>query len=356
MMNVLRLSEIKALLGVLILDLPGYLPLLWATGSKLTSVCNRRERLVPAPDGSGYRCDWKWTSELWAPKVLPKIGHKLMIRALADHPIRRLPQPENSSVQPEVSFIIGHRGVARLPHLLTTIESIAAQEGVSVECIVVEQEFESHLGNRLPAWVRHVHTPPPTPAMPYCRSWAFNIGVKHARGAILVLHDNDMLVPVDYAAQIQQRVKQGFEVINLKRFIFYLSESHTRAVFTDPAALLTQAPDTIVQNLEGGGSVAITPDAYERIGSMDESFIGWGGEDNEFWERAQICNVWPFGYLPIVHLWHPLQPGKYQNENPTLKHYRELSAIPVDDRIKKLRGRTVGELWGHHPVGTTVTG
>jgi len=327
----------KALLGVLLKDVPRYLPALMRNDGRYLTLCNRAERLERAPDDSGYRCcDWQWTSDLHAPKVLPFLGRWLMKRALTDHPIRRLPQPENHSDQPEVSFIIGHRGMARLPHLLATLESIAGQHGASFECIVVEQETESQLAGHLPSWVRHIHTPPPAPDMPYCRSWAFNIGVRQARGKALVLHDNDMLVPADYAAQILARINQGYEVVNLKRFIFYLKESHTRAVFAGRASLTEEAPEAIVQNLEAGGSIAITREAYERIGGMDESFIGWGGEDNEFWERAQTCKVWSYGCLPIVHLWHAAQPGKYQGDNNTLKHYQTLTGIPALTRIEQL--------------------
>jgi len=272
-----------------------------------------------------------------------------MRRALSEHPIRRLSQPELASEHPEVSFILGHRGAARLPHLLATLESIAGQQGASFECLVVEQDAQSVLSERLPAWVRLVHTPPPTADMPYCRSWTFNVGSKHARGKVLVLHDNDMLIPADYAAQVMLRLNQGYEVANLKRFIFYLSEAHTRQVFAGNALLTDQAPEAIVQNLEAGGSVAIEREAYRRIGGMDESFIGWGGEDNEFWERAQTCKVWPYGYLHLVHLWHPSQPGKHQGDNHALKRYRDLSAVPAIERIGKLTTDKSGDLAG--PVG-----
>ncbi len=344
----LRFVNFRKLLGTLILDMPKYLLVLWVAKSRLLSLANRKERLIPAPDGRGYRCDWQWTSDLHAPKVFPFLGRRLMKLALVDHPIRRLPQLENYSGQPVVSFIIGHRGTARLSHLLATLESIAGQQDASVECIVVEQEMESQLGGHLPPRVRHIHTPPPVSDMPYCRSWAFNIGVKQARGNVLVLHDNDMLVPADYAAQALERVKQGYEVLNLKRFIFYLGRAHSEGMFDVKATLLDDTPEAIVQNLEGGGSVVITREAFERIGGMDESFIGWGGEDNEFWERAQTCKVWPYGYLPIVHLWHPSQPGKYQGENPTLRHYRDLSLIPEWERIVRLASLGHGDMAGPH--------
>ncbi|MGD9583398.1 MAG: glycosyltransferase family 2 protein [Lysobacterales bacterium] len=289
-----------------------------------------------------------------APKVMPVLGSALMRRALADHAIRHAASPcAPGDQEPQISFIIGHRGEARLPHLLATLASIAAQRDAPVECIVVEQDEEPRLIGRLPAWVRHVHTPSPTPDMPYCRSWAFNIGARHARGELLVLHDNDMLVPVDYAARLLAQTQQGYEVVNLKRFIFYLSAAHSDAFFCGTKGLLAHPPETVTQNLEAGGSVAITQRAFEAIGGMDESFIGWGGEDNEFWERAQTQRVWPFGCLPLVHLWHPAQSGKYEKDKATLQRYRALLAIPVQSRIATLRAVPSGAMSG--PSGWAST-
>lgn len=348
----MRVSDVGALrrgrflAGVLLRDLPIYTAGLLRRGEAYLAIRNRAERLEPAPTGSGYRCDWQWTSVLHAPRHLPRLGLSLLRRALAEHPIRRQARPEQITEAPAISFLIGHRGAARLPHLLATLESIAGQRNVDIECLVIEQDEQARLPGHLPDWVRHVHTPPPSPNMPYCRAWAFNVGARLAQGRMLVLHDNDMLVPADYAARILDLGLQGWEAINLKRFIFYLSESHSGEVFAGTADLCDKAPEAIVQNLEAGGSIAIGRGAYQRIGGMDEGFIGWGGEDNEFWERCQTLRVWPYGALPLVHLWHPAQPGKYQADNLTLKRFQDLSNIPPQHRIERLRQRPAGMLTG----------
>jgi len=337
----------KQLLGVLLKDLPRYIPALAGSGKAWLTVCNRAQRLEAAPDRSGYRCDWQWTSDLHAPKLIPALGRRLMQRALADYPISRTDTRGNSpSSQPEITFLIGHRGMARLSHLLATLQSIATQQGAAVECIVIEQDTVSQLGPHLPPWVRLVHTPPPAPDMPYCRSWTFNVGAQHARADVLVLHDNDMLVPVDYAANILDRMRQGYDVVNLKRFVFYLAQAHTQAVFERQADLLDAAPEVIVQNLEGGGSVAITLAGYDQIGGLDESFIGWGGEDNEFWERAQTLRVWPWANLPLVHLWHAAQPGKQDAGYHTARHYQALTQLAPQERIARLTSAPNGQMRG----------
>ncbi len=349
-----RWLRLRIMFGIILKDLPRYLAAFRNDGKTYLALCNRDERLEVSPDTLGYRCLWQWTSDLHAPKYLPSLGLRLMRRALADHPIVRGHAPARVDRKPEITYIIGHRGLARLPHLLATLESIAGQAGAVVECIVVEQDVEARLVGKLPSWVRHIHTPPPAADMPYCRSWTFNIGAKHAQADVLVLHDNDMLIPANYSTSILEKVGNCYEVVNLKRFIFYLTEKHSNPVFSSNAELLSTAPDYIVQNLEAGGSVAITKKAYENIGGLDESFIGWGGEDSEFWERAQVLKVWPYSNLPIVHLWHAAQPGKAQSDNQTMQHYQKLCTIPAEKRIEHLLTIEAGQMSG--PYGYSANG
>jgi N-terminal domain of galactosyltransferase/Glycosyl transferase family 2 len=263
---------------------------------------------------------------------------------LHDWPISMQPEPPEQSRDLQVSFIIGHRGISRLPHLLCTLLSIAAQREVSFECLVVEQSETPEIKSALPDWVRYVHTPLPTVGMPYSRSLAFNMGVRMAKGDLLILHDNDMLVPESYAAEILKRYKQGYELINLKRFIFYLTEAHSTDIFSRRVLLVDRPAEAIVQNLEAGGSIAIGRAAYMSIGGFDESFVGWGGEDNEFWERAQVLTVWPYGYLPVIHLWHPPQAGKHDKANLNLKLFAEKLAIPAVRRAQELAARNFGHV------------
>jgi hypothetical protein len=338
----------RELAGVIVKDVPRYVRALAQRGPRgYLRLCNRNERLEAAPQGEGVRCLWQWTSDLHAPRHLPLLGRWLMRRALADHPVRFAPSRIVEGA-PQVAFIIGHRGEERVPLLRAVIEALAAQS-VPIECIVVQQEREATLAGRLPPWVRLVHTPPPQDTLPYCRSWAFNVGARHARAPLLVLHDNDLLAPADYAAQLVDRTRRDYDVVNLKRFLFYLAAAHTRALVADRRALLRQEPEAVMQNAEAGGSIAITAEAFARIGGMDESFVGWGGEDNEFWERAQLLRVWNWADLPLVHLWHPSQPGKQDPRNPTMQRYQQLRKVDPRDRVAALLGRRRGDNAG--PVG-----
>ena len=302
-------------LGVWIKDRWRYERALRSPDRRYLSLANRREQVEPAPVGSGYSCRWAFTSKLHAPTVQARLGLRLLRRCLADAPIERRLEPESRGEPPEVSVLIGHRGSERLPLLLATLETIAAQQHVAFECIVIEQDDSSCLDGLLPTWVKHVQFPVGEGKTGYNRSKAFNDGARLARGRILLLHDNDMLVPKDYLARILEKIKLGYQVINPKRYIFYLSRLHSNLIITNQTSIDAEPALAIVQNLEAGGSMAITRDGYWEIGGMDESFEGWGGEDNEFWDRCQELPCWRWGYEPIVHLWHESQPLKLASDN-----------------------------------------
>ena len=285
-----------------------------------------------------------------------------MKRSLRDWPVRfEETLQEGNTVrgggEPRlVSFIIGHRGTERLPHLLSTLRSIAAQRGAEVECIVVEQSTAPQVRDHLPPFVRYIHTPLPDPEFGYCRSWAFNVGARAARGTLLVLHDNDLVIPEGYARNLLHRQDQGYEVINIKRFIFYLGRADSELIASVGAkALISLTPEVVLQNAEAGGSVAVDRDGFFRIGGFDESFVGWGGEDNEFWERARTLSAWVYGYVPLIHLWHAPQPGKRAvngNGALTANLIERRASIPPSIRITELRRRHFGN--PDAPIGTWI--
>jgi hypothetical protein len=172
----------------------------------------------------------------------------------------------------------------------------------------------------------------------YGRAQAFNAGVGFARSNVVILHDNDMLVPSGYSAAILKRVRAGFEVVNLKRFIFYFAEDESNQFFIHGRLPVAPALDAIVQNSLGGGSLAVTTNAYTAVGGFDEEFVGWGGEDVDFWERVATRRVYSWGSQPLIHLWHAPQPGKTPaKDTPAMRLLEERRRIPAEARIERLR-------------------
>jgi hypothetical protein len=332
--------SLRERMGVLLKDRLRYERCLRSPSRAYLSLSNRYERLQEAPDGIGYACQWQYTSRLHAPAVQPGLGQRLLRRCLSDAPIVRRPTPLMSPLgRPQISILIGHRGTERLPLLQATLESLAAQQRVLLECLVIEQDTTPRVRDHLPDWVRHVHDHCSESLSFYNRSRAFNVGAQHARAPVLLLHDNDMLVPSGYCQRLLDRITLGYKVVNPKRFIFYLDQRHTQRVLHSQAPYDEQPAEAIVQNLEAGGSMAITREAYAELGGMDEEFVGWGGEDNEFWDRCLTLPTWVWGYEPIVHLWHRSQPLKQEGDNPNIIRCREVMERSPQERIALLRQR-----------------
>ena len=352
-------AAVRTRLGAILLDWPSFE---WnlrgragSGGRHWTRIGNRRDRIRLGPAGLGASPEGRWTSRLHACEVFPSLGGRLMARALREWPLAFAdrPSPAARDAAPDVTFVIGHRGMDRLPHLSRVLATIAAQAGAAIECVVVEQSARREIAGRLPAWVRYLHTPIPD-GMPYSRAWAFNVGARAARGAVLVFHDNDMLVPRGYAAEALAVRGKGFEVMNLKRFVFYLGARESSRVLA--GAPVEGRPERVIQNLEGGGSVAVDREAFFAVGGFDEAFVGWGGEDNEFWERCAVRTVWRWGYLPLVHLHHDEQPEKRVRDRETARLLDARSAVPAEARVRELTARAFGRIEGPDPVYAPADG
>jgi len=338
----------RKIFGTFVYDWPRLIGVLVVPG-RWIFMRNRSDDISVSPDRSGVRCDWVHTRTLHLCNLFAIAAQWLLRRALKECPIRFLEHPVevhasrvcvNEGVLaenfPQVSFLIGHRGTDRLPHLLATLRSIASQKNVSFECIVVEQDQEPLIRDELPDWVRYHFCLTPYSTYSYNRSWAFNEAARIAKGAVLILHDNDMLIPEQYGAGAYDLFRCGYEVAQLKRFVFYLTQHTSQHILKTSHFHRRARSEQVIENLCGGGSIAISRSVYWDIGGMDEEFVGWGGEDEEFWDRCRARKVWGFSCFPLVHIWHASQPMKYTDENPTAVLLDRKMRLPAEERVRRL--------------------
>lgn len=342
MRNILK--HYRELIGVIILDWWRYKQKMNNKRDGYLEIHNRKERISTGPNSLGYVCLWPFTSRLHAAQVWPYLGKRLLKEGIRNNRfILEKDRVKDACV--DLSIIIGHRGTERLPHLICTLSSLAGQSGVGIECIVVEQDSKRRIQEYLPSWVEYAFQESEGGSEGYNRSASFNFGARIAKGKILLLHDNDMLVPETYCKDISLIIERGYQVVNPKRFVYYLAKRHSEKIM-ETGRLMIDKPEYIIQNLEAGGSVAITKEAFDSIGGMDESFVGWGGEDNEFWWRCSVLKKWIWGFTPILHLWHHSQPLKGEEKNENLERAKRYIGLDRQERIKDLRIRNRARLLG----------
>lgn len=326
--------RLREFVGVLLLDVPRYAVNLARRG-RWVRIGNRIDHLELSPDGTAVRCLDNWASALHACGVLPVLGRWLFRRALLEWPIRFAQARRGPSSPPDLSFVIPHRGAERLPVLLKVLETIFAQEGVNVECLVVEQDQERHIDS-LPPGVRYLHVPHAGDPAAWHKCLAFNVGVREAAAEIVVCHDGDLLVPCRYGAELLRLFRSGATVAFPQRFLFYLGEAQTQGLTAGQPLPSALTPELVRQNWRGG-TLAIRRTEYARIGGFDERFVGWTGEDIEFHDRCLSLPGWFHGYIPFVHLWHAPQPTKAgPAREANLAYFRDVMHEPRESRIARL--------------------
>jgi len=74
------------------------------------------------------------------------------------------------------------------------------------------------------------------------------------------------------------------------------------------------------------------------LGGWDESFVGWGAEDREFFQRCATTCFYSEMYLPFVHLNHRRQ----ARNHATQKLNKKRLAIEPAARIAELKTRNFG--------------
>lgn len=302
-------------------------------------LCNRHEQIEIDRQTLGRVCQWADSSPLTVSRVFPQVGARLLQHCLRESAVNFNPTKNGASKSPEVSFVLSVRGTGRLPQFLATVRSLLGQQDCESEVVVVEQSWQQEFQKIVPEGVRYIHTPATSPDMPFNRSWALNAGAVHARGRIIVLHDGDYVVPAHFAKEVSQRICGDIQSARLPRLIFYFDQSTSEQIQQSHSLAGVRRVSRIVQN--NPTPMALTKEAYLAIGGHDESFYGWGGEDNEFLDRARTLNHCEGAFLPVFHLWHPEAPNRSGDRNTG--RLKQIMARSPAARIAQLTSRPFGQ-------------
>lgn len=310
-------------------------------GLNWTDLRNRHENVLVDQDSSGRICDWQNSSKLTVSRVFPKVGGRLLAHCLSQWPIvfHPLGQPLARAESPVVSFVVGFRGIERRGQFEMCLASIRGQTGIDCELIVVEQCGTSLVHELLPEDVVHIIQGEAAEGIPFNRSWALNVGARHARGEIVVSLDADMVVPSRFAeaiAGVMQR--SNLDALRLARFVFYIDEPDSRRAWAEMSLAHVRSCSEIVANCRT--PLAVRTATYLEIGGHDESFFGWGGEDDEFEDRLQVTRYAKGAFLPVIHIWHPHAPNRLSSLNTN--HLASRLAMPPRERVELLCERGFG--------------
>jgi glycosyltransferase involved in cell wall biosynthesis len=239
---------------------------------------------------------------------------------------------------PLFSVIVPVAGRDRIPQFEAVLKGLFAQSLRQFEVIIVEHSSAPEYAAHCPRGVRYIHLQRGA-GDAFNKSRAFNTGARSAAGRLLLLHDADVLVPLDYLRSIVERLQDRYDGLKPVRFIFYPSAvDSTETIQSSPVRLPRQVAR--VEQNNPGISTAATRAAYWAIGGHDERFEERGGDDNDFLDRLKTTRFFDGGFLPAIHLWHPTDPTL--ENSPRMKAFKSA-------QLRKPASLRIAELTVPHP-------
>ena len=211
----------------------------------------------------------------------------------------------------------------RLRNLLATLYAINNQRLTGTEISIVVVESDSVPRNReiISSLVDeyifiNYHGP-------FNRAACINAGVESVNeyDSMVCILDADIVLPRNFCSALPD---MNFSDVLIPYWgMFYLDDesSEMAASRNFPDKFEFESAYGYVSPLTVGASLVITKKKIVEISGFDEDFVGWGGEDRDFFNRLEkVANVirWP---NLLLHLQHerPLMPSTYEEVLDSVK-------------------------------------
>lgn len=207
---------------------------------------------------------------------------------------------------PEVTVVIPHGGADRVPLLAATLRQL--RNCTSVARVVVAEVDEAP---GLPLEVRGLADEHRfVSATPFNKSQALNLGSADAVTPWVLWLDGDLLLPPDFVeSAVLEATTRQLDTLIAWREARYLSAADTLSVLEgtrEPAQCVPVRTFTTAGNGCKGGALLVRTAFLKQYGGMDESFVGWGGEDDAWFTRAVVLGqaAATRGRAVVYHLHH----------------------------------------------------
>lgn len=209
------------------------------------------------------------------------------------------------------TYVIGYRHrLDRLQNLRRVLDWINGFGGVEV--LLVEQDKHSKISH-LNLRAKHIFV---RSNMPYNRSWAFNVALKHANSNIIVFGDSDLIMePNEFITGLN--ALKDYEMVSPYHSVIDLNPQESGLPLEQMIRINRPGrgeTDNQKINISGGISM-FRRDAINKIAGWNEDFIGWGGEDDFQTMKVHNFLSWTELRARCFHLYH-------DRETPDQKWYQ----------------------------------
>jgi len=141
------------------------------------------------------------------------------------------------------------------------------------------------------------------------RSAARNAGVNKSTSNVSVIIDADNYIPIDQVVNAIRVATRRPALVKPFQGFGYLTEESTNLFYEFYENSWMDFEPTYIQPPQNdftGGAYVMQKELWQKLGGMDEEFVGWGAEDDAFHLLCKNSGV-PTRYVEgyDYHLYHP---------------------------------------------------
>lgn len=235
---------------------------------------------------------------------------------------------------PKITYIIAYQHKPdRLHNLKRVLEWLTPFGGMNV--IIVEQDKKSKI-SELNLRAKHIFI---KSDLPFNKAWAFNVALKYCTTPIIVYGDSDLIMNPQAFLQAVQTL-ENYDFVNPYNSVIDLSPQES---MMDLNSILQinrigrgEAEDDIQKVPICGGIIMFKKDKLYEIGGWNESFYGWGAEDD--FESLKVKTFLKHITLPnkCFHFYHEkakIDMKLYQRNLEILNHFNKCTKEQMQNHI-----------------------
>jgi predicted glycosyltransferase involved in capsule biosynthesis len=245
---------------------------------------------------------------------------------------------------------------------LAVQQSPASKEKITCEVIVIEQPIKENrdyartvtdslvpdkIKNKMYPFHNYRYIQLINDNYAFNKSWCMNVGARLANFDHLIFVDADTIMGHDFIRTIRYEIKRIPKPKNMIVHLWnYLLKLHGK----DEPIDRWVRPD--ITRAMGGIWYANKYFYWQNFGGMNETYWGYGGEDNDAFERAVFAmqqvgssDSYPFMvHYPLAHQYHDNEP-----QSPVVPYWLKARSSP-QEVISRLRGQNLGDIIIPHPI------
>lgn len=245
---------------------------------------------------------------------------------------------------PKITYVIAYQHRPdRLFNLRRVLEWLAPFQGM--EIIIVEQDKYSKI-SELNLRVKHIFI---KSEMPFNKAWAFNVATRYCKTPIIIFGDSDLIMnPQGFIQSVQQL--DFYDCVNPYNSVIDLTQQEVQMDLNSILQINRigrgEAADDIEKVPLCGGIIMFKMEKLYEIGGWNESFYGWGAEDD--FQSLKVKQFLSYTTLPnkCYHFHHEkaqIDMKLYQRNLQILNHFKNATKEQCLQHIKMVTS-TIGRI------------